>query len=126
MTKICKHPGCGNECPPERKSTRGFKIQYHQCNTCSNLISKYGIHNGERKEMLKRQNNKCAICDCQLQEPKQTLKNESNKQGVNLDHCHNSNKIRGLLCTSCNRALGLFKDSQSILLKAINYLNQHE
>ena len=47
---ICKHEGCGNECPPERISKRGFKIQYRQCHTCSCLVSNYGIHNGQRKK----------------------------------------------------------------------------
>jgi hypothetical protein len=44
---------------------------------------------------------------------------------VCVDHDHETNKVRGLLCNSCNKALGLFKDSPNILNQAINYLGTH-
>jgi hypothetical protein len=42
----------------------------------------------------------------------------------NLNHCHKTKKIRGLLCTACNTALGLFKDDLKRLSNAINYLKE--
>lgn len=42
---------------------------------------------------------------------------------LHLDHCHTTNKVRGLLCDSCNHLLGKAKDSQRILVAAIDYLN---
>jgi hypothetical protein len=122
---ICKHEGCGNECPPERTSTRGFKIQYRQCHTCSCLISNYKVNNGQRKEMLKKQDNKCAICSKEISFKGQTNKGDDSKDAAVLDHCHTTGEIRGILCTPCNRALGLFKDSQDILNSAIKYINQN-
>jgi len=122
---ICKHDNCGNECPPERTSTRGFKIQYRQCHTCSNLISNYGINNGQRKQILTEQNNKCKICSKEISFTGQTQKGDNSKESAVLDHCHSTGNVRGVLCTPCNRALGLFKDSQDILNSAINYLNQN-
>ena len=41
---------------------------------------------------------------------------------LNVDHCHITGKIRGLLCGNCNKALGLFKDNTKSLKNAINYL----
>jgi hypothetical protein len=41
-----------------------------------------------------------------------------------IDHCHEKNFVRGMLCSSCNRAIGLFKDSPSLLQTAITYLIQ--
>lgn len=39
-----------------------------------------------------------------------------------IDHDHNTNKVRGLLCSNCNTALGKFKDDILILEEAIRYL----
>jgi len=43
-----------------------------------------------------------------------------NKQ---IDHCHDTGKVRGILCRSCNVGLGHFKDSPIYLKKAIDYLS---
>lgn len=59
-------------------------------------------------KVKKIQDNKCAICskECLLM----------------ADHCHKTNKFRGLLCNDCNLGLGRFFDSVDILEKAKNYL----
>lgn len=41
---------------------------------------------------------------------------------LNIDHCHNSGLVRGILCRSCNVGLGIFKDNKELLAKAIDYL----
>jgi len=41
---------------------------------------------------------------------------------THVDHDHTTNKIRGLLCSLCNPALGSFRDSIDILKEAIYYL----
>lgn len=43
-----------------------------------------------------------------------------------MDHCHTTNKIRGLICNDCNSALGLFRDNKIALLNAIRYLEEFE
>ena len=43
-----------------------------------------------------------------------------------IDHCHNKEKIRGVLCNNCNTALGLVGDNVEILSKLIQYLEQSE
>jgi hypothetical protein len=43
-------------------------------------------------------------------------------QALSLDHCHQTGQLRGLLCSSCNSALGLFQDNENVLRTAITYL----
>lgn len=42
----------------------------------------------------------------------------------NVDHDHDTEEVRSLLCNNCNRGLGYFKDSSLNLLKAFNYLKK--
>lgn len=46
------------------------------------------------------------------------------KYKLHVDHCHQTGKIRGLLCQKCNMALGLLNDSVEILETAIRYLKK--
>ena len=79
------------------------------------LLSKYGISDTEYNEILKSQNDVCAIC----------FKKETRNRTKNLsiDHCHKTGKVRGLLCAKCNSALGHFEDNIENMKNAINYLN---
>ena len=47
---------------------------------------------------------------------------KANGKALAVDHCHRTNKLRGLLCENCNNGLGRFKDSPSLLRKAASYL----
>jgi hypothetical protein len=51
--------------------------------------------------MQKKQHNKCGVC-------KKDITNN-----YTIDHCHKSNKIRGLLCRQCNTVLGLYTITQT-------------
>lgn len=73
------------------------------------LKSKYGISLDTYNEIYLEQEGKCKIC------------NEPSKK-LDVDHCHNTMKIRGLLCSKCNIGLGHFKDSSESMLRAIQYL----
>lgn len=64
-----------------------------------------------RKDLLIIQESKCAICEKIL-----ALENSY------LDHCHETNRIRGVLCRNCNQGIGLFRDDKNLLIKAIRYL----
>lgn len=77
----------------------------------------YGITLDERNKLLEIQAFKCAICQCEL-EPHGTL--------THTDHCHTTGKVRGILCTNCNRGLGHFKDSVEFLRAAIEYITHNE
>jgi hypothetical protein len=57
----------------------------------------------------------CAICSIKPEDGKP-------KTRMVVDHCHKTNKVRGILCDLCNTAIGKFHDDVSKLAKAIKYL----
>lgn len=61
--------------------------------------------------LLEKQKGRCAICG---ESPKKLL----------IDHKHGTDKIRGLLCHSCNVGIGLFKERETLFKKAIKYISQ--
>ena len=68
-------------------------------------------------EMLKNQNDCCAICNTHK---------DSLKRQLAVDHCHITNEARGLLCDACNGGIGKLRDSIVMLKKAIKYLKNYE
>ena len=74
------------------------------------LQKQYGISQEVYEHMYSLQEGACKICT-------------KNFSRLHVDHCHETGKVRGLLCGSCNRAIGLLKDDVSNLSNAIEYLN---
>lgn len=79
------------------------------------------------ESILKKQNNVCAICKLpethRVQKSRIGILNDPKElKRLAVDHCHATNKVRGLLCAKCNTALGSFKDSIANLESAIEYL----
>jgi len=77
----------------------------------ASLRKNHGISLEEYNRMFVSQSGNCAICQKRM------------KIGC-VDHCHVSGRIRGLLCHSCNFALGLLKDSPKIIRSAAEYLER--
>jgi hypothetical protein len=82
--------------------------------------TRYGISLIDYNNLLKKQNGVCAICN-----QKEMSTNCKGKiRNLSIDHCHKTNKVRGLLCARCNQGLGLFQDNNIILKKATEYLEK--
>jgi hypothetical protein len=74
----------------------------------------YGIDVATRDAMITEQNGLCASCE-----------------GIffrvpHIDHCHRTKKVRGILCSGCNQALGNVGESIPRLRALIRYLEQHQ
>jgi Recombination endonuclease VII len=83
--------------------------------------NKYGISFEDYEAMLKKQNGLCAIC----RNPSTRVDARSKKiQRLNIDHCHTTRKVRGLLCSKCNHGIGLFGDNILLFESCIRYI-QH-
>lgn len=83
----------------------------------SDIERRYSITFEDYIELGTQQNNCCFICGKTEKE---------NKRKLALDHCHSTNKVRNLLCDTCNRVLGLVKENKQTLQSMISYLEKHE
>lgn len=86
------------------------------------LKKHYGITVEDYERMLAEQGGTCAIC----RRPERVhSKRKGAVRGLAVDHCHNSKRVRGLLCTHCNAILGQAQDSIDVLRAAIAYLKKN-
>lgn len=117
----CK--SCRNEHSKEYHQTPKSKRQrkeyqktpkYKEINKNGRYKRKYGITIEEYNKIFQDQDGRCAICGTDI---------PGGMGRFHVDHNYINGKIRGLLCNSCNPALGLFKDDVDILTNAIRYLN---
>ena len=101
--------------PAHREERRLYSKAYHKAHReqkrAYDLAKRYGLTAEEWTSFYKQQDGQCAICSKPLTE-----------NDVVVDHCHITEKVRGLLCHACNRGLGSFNDSPELLLKAYQYL----
>jgi hypothetical protein len=84
-------------------------------------IKSFGITIDEYIEMLREQEEVCAIC----KQPEEIGVPGQKMRVLSLDHDHDTGKLRGLLCGTCNKALGGFRDDPAILESAMKYLARH-
>ena len=99
------------------------------CKICANVNRDVNYHKAYQKKRnynltteeydikLIEQNYSCAICN---------IHRDDYSKDFAVDHCHETGKVRALLCNNCNVGLGFFKDSSSIIKKAIAYLDKHK
>lgn len=90
---------------PEKK-----KKYYRQTRRTTILKNRYGITEEDYAQMFQHQHGLCAICQ------------KSSTKNLDVDHDHETGKVRGLLCNNCNRGLGHLQDSILHLESAIKYL----
>jgi hypothetical protein len=82
------------------------------------LWEHYKLTIDEYRAMHDSQNGVCLICQ------KSAVGRGKLKNQLAVDHCHKTGRIRGLLCSKCNTALGLFNDDIDLLEAAKNYLQE--
>jgi hypothetical protein len=86
------------------------------------IKAKYGIPAAAIIEMYEAQGGCCAICRTPISAP--AVRQQNIDCSANIDHCHISGDVRGILCRSCNNGLGCFKDNIESLEAAIAYLKK--
>lgn len=80
----------------------------------------YGITDADLARMKEEQEHKCYLCGSEGF----VIGKNNHTEKLAVDHCHDTGKVRRLLCPNCNRALGLFKDNPEVLRKAADYIEE--
>ncbi|MER5361795.1 endonuclease VII domain-containing protein [Streptomyces sp. NPDC002785] len=110
-------PQCGEVKPHSqwernKTSSDGWASYCRECGAERNRISyfkrEYGLTPAERDALIADQVGVCCICLDALPE--------------HVDHCHGTGRVRGVLCFSCNAALGQFKDRPDVIRRAAAYV----
>lgn len=126
--KYCS--GCREHVPLKGFSfmvRRGKTVPRNRCRSCASANNKtremyyrlwsvkrrYGLSADDYAALYERASSSCEVCG----------RREDEVPGfLCIDHCHVSNRVRGLLCRNCNSAIGKLGESASMLQKAIEYL----
>lgn len=101
----------------KEKSDLYYKNYYHSVKINRNYLNKYKISLEDYNDLFNKQNGSCAGC--------KRHQSEFSKRFA-IDHCHKTNKIRGLLCMQCNLTLGMINDNTDVLSNLINYLKNEQ
>ena len=128
-----KVPHC-KACEKERKRKSYLKEREHRVakakeyywgnrekSRANGIQRRYGLSWDDYLTLFNKQKGCCVICSSPLE-----LFGSDKHLVAQVDHCHTTNKVRGLLCTKCNTGLGNFRDSPELLKNAARYLKEND
>lgn len=116
---------------PEKPCKLGHKLRFvnsNNCVDCDTIASEkhkisakfarikklYGLEKEVYLNLVQLQNSSCSLC----------MKVELDHFRLHVDHCHETNRVRGLLCGKCNQGIGLLNHSSELLRKAAVYCEE--
>lgn len=115
---FCKDaPRADGRCPYCKscvKARRTYGKKEREYRRTQYRLKTYGIDSKSWDDLFESQGRKCAVCKS----------DNPGKNDWHTDHDHDTEKIRGILCSNCNTALGLLKDDIIRLKAAIEYLSK--
>lgn len=91
-----------------RKTQRPYLLKY-----------RYGLTAKTYDAILSAQGRKCALCF--VDSASTVAPGSRDARGLVVDHSHETGRVRGLLCNRCNRAIGMFDDDLSLMVRAAKY-----
>lgn len=118
-TDTIPHVGKGlcRDCA-QQKYSAGYRTK-----TRKRELKRYNLTPEQFDEMWEIQGGRCLIC-LRMPKAKMIMKGQKLSHALHIDHDHQTNRVRALLCESCNRGLGFFFDDPDLLLAAAAYLQK--
>lgn len=92
--------------------------QKHDLHHKKSLLKKWGLTVEQYIEMHTTQRGRCGNPGCHI-----VLNLQS--RSTHIDHDHKTGKIRSLLCSSCNTALGMMKESKTAISGLLDYIDKY-
>jgi RNase P subunit RPR2 len=111
--RVCR--GC--EEPFQPNSNHHFWCD-EDCQKARGRLRRHGLSNREYLDIAEAQGGNCALCGSKGRGY------GGSRYALVIDHCHDTGKVRGLLCPDCNTALGRFGDDADRLRKAADYIER--
>ncbi|MHA2400343.1 MAG: endonuclease domain-containing protein [Promethearchaeota archaeon] len=135
-TKIC--PKCKRILPAtpvyfyrRKRAKLGLDSYCKEClriyYTIRSIKRRYGISKNQFEQILRKQNDSCAICGQKFVDLFHPHNKESftyHASAPRVDHNHKTGEIRGLLCDRCNLLIGEAHENTLVLANAIKYLKK--
>lgn len=103
----------GARCKPCHQQYRRDSLTTTRNRKAEKLKLRYGLTFEQWEQIREVENYACMICGI--------TEDEMGKK-LDVDHCHDTGKVRGVLCNPCNNVLGTARDSIDILIAAAKYL----
>lgn len=98
-------------------AVRKYRVDNRQKSYRQELVRKHGLDPEWFDEQVQRQENSCLGC-------KREFQSGHKQTAPHVDHCHETQKVRGILCNRCNTVLGLCRDDPELLLTLSGYLRK--
>ena len=99
-----RFPRTGEYFKKDSRSTDGLRFRCKLCEFYDDIKYKYKLTEEEYKVIYNKQDKKCALCNKELK-----LRTMNTKPTIQVDHCHKTLEVRGLLCMNCNVSLGWYE-----------------
>lgn len=95
-----------------RKWAEENREQVQEISRAGALRRQYGLTVGEYDALLAGQDGRCAIC-----------RKPPGRHRLSVDHCHETGRVRGLLCKKCNTGIGMLGDTEERIRAVLKYLS---
>lgn len=112
--KICKNAKTAQWREDNREKYNADMRKYNKQHYGRLRLQRYNLMPEQYLDLLREQDNKCAIC----------AKAPKSPRPLNIDHDHETGKTRGLLCHGCNRLMVLL-DNVPLYQKALEYKTKY-
>lgn len=113
----CKQEKSISEFYKDKRVKDRYRSECKNCQKFSTLNYKYGLILNDWNELFEKQQGCCAICGTHQSELERKLF---------VDHDHTTGKLRGLLCSKCNTALGYLQENINIINSLLGYVQKYK